>query len=428
MTSTRLRITILGLNYAPEPTGIAPYTTRLAELLAAEGHDVSVLTGYPHYPEWKLAQGYVGWSRTEVVNGVKLKRLRHFVPRTVSNAQRMHLELSFGARLFFARWHRPDAVLIVSPALFATALAVLRARFGFTKPSTGIWVQDIYSRGLEETGAAGSLSGKIMKKIEGFVLRSATKVTVIHDRFGDYLTSELGVPASDISTIRNWTHLPATANVDRYASRRRLGWADDDVIVLHAGNIGVKQGLGNVVEAARLADSLSSNVRFVLLGDGNQRSAVQQLAVGIKRIQFINPLPDAWFQEALQSADILLVNELIGLREMAVPSKLTSYFATGLPVIAATEADSTTAGEITSSGAGIRVDPSAPGALLLAAEHLSADPVLSATLGAAGRDYAENTLSQDAAIVEYGAWLTKLAAANGNHRHFVAHLGHSHHV
>ncbi|WP_207345845.1 glycosyltransferase [Arthrobacter sp. E3] len=428
MTSSRLRITILGLNYAPEPTGIAPYTTRLAELLVAEGHDVRVLTGYPHYPEWKLAEGYNGWSHAEVLNGVTLKRLRHFVPTTLSNAHRMHLELSFGLRLLFANWHRPDAVLIVSPALFATTFAVLRARYGWTRPSTGIWVQDIYSRGLEETGSAGSLSTKIMKKIEGFALRSATKVTVIHDRFGDYLSSELGVPRSDISTIRNWTHLAIPPAIDRIASRRRLGWADDDVIVLHAGNMGVKQGLENVVDAARLAEAQRSRVRFVLLGDGNQRSMIQQLAKGINRIQFIDPLPDAWFQEALQAADILLVNELSGLREMAVPSKLTSYFSTGLPVIAATEADSTTAEEITSSGGGIRVDPSKPKDLLLAAEHLSENPDLSATLGAAGRDYAKNFLSQHAAIVEYCAWLTNLAATNGSETDRVDLQSQSHNV
>ncbi|NVN00095.1 glycosyltransferase family 4 protein [Arthrobacter sp. SDTb3-6] len=418
----------MGINYAPEPTGIAPYTSRLAELLAGDGHEVTVLTGYPHYPEWKLAKGYSGWSRSELINGVQVKRLRHFIPKTVSHAQRMHLELSFGIRLLFAKWHHPDAVLIVSPALFATALAIIRARFGLAKPSTGIWVQDIYSRGLEETGAAGSISGMLMKKIEGFVLRSATKVTVIHNRFGEYIASELGVPRSHISTIRNWTHLAPEGPVDRNASRRRLGWADDDVIVLHAGNIGVKQGLGNVVKAARLAESQGSRVRFVLLGDGNQRAAVQQQAAGIKRIQFIDPLPDDWFQEALQSADILLVNELSGLREMAVPSKLTSYFATGLPVIAATEVDSTTAGEIAASGAGIRVDPSAPKDLLRAAERLADDPVHSARLGAAGRDYAENRLSQHAAIVEYSAWLTKLAASKRSSTLRTSRQSHSHNV
>lgn len=152
------------------------------------------------------------------------------------------------------------------------------------------------------------------------------------------------------------------------------------------------------------------------------------MIAGLKRIQFIDPLPDASFHQALQSADILLVNELSGLREMAVPSKLTSYFATGVPVIAATESDSTTAGEVTASGGGIRVDPSAPESLLLAAERLSADPVLSMKLGAAGRSYAENTLSQDAAIVEYSAWLTKLAAAKANTTDRAEHPSQSHYV
>lgn len=410
VTSKKLRITILGLNYVPEPTGIAPYTTRLAEQLVEAGHDVTVLTGYPHYPEWKLADGFGGWSRREVINGVKVQRLRHFIPHTVSNFQRMHLELSFGLRLVFARWHSPDAVLIVSPALFATALAITRARFGWRKPPTGIWVQDIYSRGLEETSSGNSLSTAIMKRLEGFVLRSATKVSVIHERFGDYLSSELGVPSTDIGTIRNWTHVHATPITDRPAARTRLGWGQDEVIVLHAGNLGVKQGLGNVVDAARLAEARKSRVRFVLLGDGNQKQNIRNVAKGVKKIQFIAPLPDDQFNEALQAADVLLVNELAGLREMAVPSKLTSYFASGRPIIAATESDSTTAGEIEQSGGGIRVDANAPEALLRAAEQLGNDPALSHSLGLAGQEYAAGTLSQEAAIVKYCAWLADLAA------------------
>lgn len=410
MSHKKLRITVLGLNYAPEPTGIAPYTTRLAELLAETGHDVTVLTGYPHYPEWKLAVGYGGWSRHEGINGVNIHRLRHFIPGRVNSLNRMHLELSFGLRLLFARWRRPDAVLIVSPALFATALAVARARFGWRKPATGIWVQDIYSRGLEETGTGNSLTTKLMKRLEGFVLRSATKVSVIHDRFGDYLTSELDVSPGDISTIRNWTHIEMSPDVDREKVRARLGWAPDDVIVLHAGNMGAKQGLNNVVEAARLSDSRKSRVRFVLLGDGNQRDSIQNLAVDVDRIQFLSPLPDEQFKEALQSSDILLVNELAGLREMAVPSKLTSYFATGLPVLAAVASESTTAGEVHLSKGGIRVDADSPKALLDAAELLGSDSPLSQSLGMAGQAYAAKSLSQDAAIVKYCAWLADLAS------------------
>nr|WP_269938266.1 glycosyltransferase family 4 protein [Arthrobacter sp. HY1533] len=410
MTHQNLRITIVGLNYAPEPTGIAPYTTRLAEMLVTEGHIVHVLTGYPHYPEWKLQDGYSGWQKTEIVNSVKVKRLRHFIPNRLSNVNRMHLELSFGVRLLFARWHRPDVVLIVSPSLFATALVLLRSKIGIGRTLTGVWVQDIYSRGLEETGTGSSLQTRIMKKFEGLVFRSATKVTVIHKRFRKYLVNDLGVKYEDIGVIGNWTHLKKRHQIDRESTRLELGWGNETV-VLHAGNMGVKQALGNVVNAARAADDSSSNVRFVLLGGGNQKDRIQELSSDVDRIQFISPLSDEAFQAALHAADILLVNEMSGLREMAVPSKLTSYFSAGLPIIAATEHDSTTAGEIESSEAGVRIAPDRPDELLEVVLKLANDPALSQKLGRAGKLYAENALSEEAAIIKYSAWLRDLATA-----------------
>ncbi|WP_333474354.1 glycosyltransferase family 4 protein [Arthrobacter sp. HY1533] len=410
VTHQNLRITIVGLNYAPEPTGIAPYTTRLAEMLVTEGHIVHVLTGYPHYPEWKLQDGYSGWQKTEIVNSVKVKRLRHFIPNRLSNVNRMHLELSFGVRLLFARWHRPDVVLIVSPSLFATALVLLRSKIGIGRTLTGVWVQDIYSRGLEETGTGSSLQTRIMKKFEGLVFRSATKVTVIHKRFRKYLVNDLGVKYEDIGVIGNWTHLKKRHQIDRESTRLELGWGNETV-VLHAGNMGVKQALGNVVNAARAADDSSSNVRFVLLGGGNQKDRIQELSSDVDRIQFISPLSDEAFQAALHAADILLVNEMSGLREMAVPSKLTSYFSAGLPIIAATEHDSTTAGEIESSEAGVRIAPDRPDELLEVVLKLANDPALSQKLGRAGKLYAENALSEEAAIIKYSAWLRDLATA-----------------
>ena len=146
--------------------------------------------------------------------------------------------------------------------------------------------------------------------------------------------------------------------------RTRLGWASNDVVVLHAGNMGKKQGLENVIAAARLADKSNSRVRFVLMGDGNQRRALEELAIGIKALQFVSPLPGDEFMEALASADFLLVNELPGVKDMAVPSKLTSYFNAGVPVIAATDSGSVTAAEIAASCGGVRVDAADPLALL----------------------------------------------------------------
>jgi colanic acid biosynthesis glycosyl transferase WcaI len=410
VSDVKLRVTIIGLHYAPESSGNAPYTTRLAEQLAATGHEVQVLTGYPHYPEWKLSEGYGGWNRVEEINGVAVKRLRHFIPNKVTTLTRLHMELSFGLRVIFSAWNRPDVVLVVSPALFSSAFALFRARFGLRKPSSGIWIQDLYSRGLEETGRQGSLAARLMGLLEGAIVRSASKVTVIHQRFADYLVTSMQVPIDDISVIRNWTHVQSNGSLDPVHVRERFGWSPDDIVVLHAGNMGMKQALQNVIEAARLAEQRKSQVRFVLLGDGNQRPFLEDLSRDIGHIQFISPLSERDFVPTLRSADVLLVNEMEGLREMSVPSKLTSYFSTGQPVIAATESDSATANEISSSGAGLTIPPADPEALLAAAERLGANKDLAAALGQAGRKFSEQNLSESAAIVQYDTWLRAIAA------------------
>ena len=409
MSQDNLRVSIIGLHYAPESSGNAPYTTRLAERLVAQGHDVRVITGYPHYPEWKLAEGYSGWRRNEVINGVRIKRLRHFIPRRVTTLSRLHMELSFGVRLLLSRWGRPEVVIVVSPALFSTGFVCLRTRLGIRRPATGLWIQDLYSRGLEETGLGNSAAAKLMKLLEGLIVRSATKTAVIHQRFADYLVSTLDVPENKISVIRNWSHAESNGPLDRSALRRQYGWKNSEIIVLHAGNMGIKQGLENVVDAARLAASRGSRVRFVLLGDGNQRPRLQGLSDGVSNVQFMPPVSDDSFIPTLRSADVLLVNEMAGLREMSVPSKLTSYFATGQPVLAATDPNSTTANEIESANAGLVVPPTDPEALLAAAERLGNDTALSQRLGHAGMKFCQEHLSEAAAIRLYDSWVRELA-------------------
>lgn len=409
MSEPKLRVTILGLNYSPEPSGNAPYTTSLAEGLVRAGHQVKVLTGYPHYPEWRLRDGYSGWSSHEVINGVEVTRLGHHIPKAPSALQRLHMELSFGLRLIFEPWGRPDVVLAVSPALFASGLALAKARLMRKRPATGIWIQDIYSRGIVETGAGSPVAARLAGKVEGAILRSADGVVAIHERFRQFIVESLHVPSLQVKVIRNWTHLPPSPVVDANEIRSRFGWTPSDIVVLHAGNMGKKQGLENVVEAAKHAEQVGSHVRFVLMGDGNQRQQLESMAAGVDTLQFIDPLPGARFQEALSAADILLVNELSGVKDMAVPSKLTSYFNAGRPVIAASDIDSVTSAEIQASQGGIRVNPADPSALVSSAETLGNDPELCKRLGDNGLAFRYETLSESAAISHYDEFITSLA-------------------
>jgi glycosyltransferase involved in cell wall biosynthesis len=207
--------------------------------------------------------------------------------------------------------------------------------------------------------------------------------------------------------IRNWTHVTAST-ADRAATRARLGWGDDEIIALHAGNMGMKQGLENVVDTARLA--AGSPVRFVMLGDGGQRRHLESVAADVAQVEFVDPLPGGQFEDALAAADVLLLNEGAGVAEMSVPSKLTSYFAAARPVVGATDARSAASAEITRSNGGVRVDTGDPAALLAAVRRVGQDHARAAEMGRRGRAYAEEFLSASAAARSYDAWVGQLAA------------------
>lgn len=391
-------VLMVGLNFPPEPAGIAPYSGGLASGLTASGVDVSVITTFPHYPAWSFGDARPPSSAVTTEIGCAVHRLRHRLPARPGGVSRLLSEVSFGLHAVSRRWARHDVLVLVSPALFSSAIALVRARLFSRGTPVVTWVQDIYSLGLRETGSGTGPAERFVAAIERWVLKRSSTVVVIHDRFMETVVEEFGVPASRVTVMRNWTHVEPPEFVDRVGARASLGWAPDETIVLHAGNMGVKQGLGNVVEAARSVQDRGLPIRFVLLGDGNQRESLQQQAAGIDSLQFLAPLPDDEFAAALNSADVLLVNEAPGISGMAVPSKLTTYFATGVPVLAASDEGSVTRAEVLAANAGIVVDAGRPTRLVDGVLSLIRDPTARERYGRDARNYRAAHLTAAAAI------------------------------
>lgn len=222
---------------------------------------------------------------------------------------------------------------------------------------------------------------------------------------------KLGVADERVRVIRNWTHIRPVDDFDVPGFRAALGWKADEIVVLHAGAMGAKQGLKNVVDAARIASERNDPIRFAMLGDGSRRKSLEASAEGLGTVQFMDHLEDADFGRALRAADVLLVNEKPGVKEMAVPSKLTSYFSSGRPVLAATDAGSTTSGEVTASKAGVQVDAGSPLELLDAAIQLGRDRERARQLGENGLRYCAEVLSEATAIQKYDDWVRELATS-----------------
>ncbi len=409
-----MKILVIGLNYAPEETGNAPYTAGLAEHLARQGHRVTVVAGLPHYPAWRVFDGYRrrAWLREER-NGVDVRRRWHYVPGRQSALRRALFEGSFFLTgLSALTLQRPDAVIGVVPSLSGGLLArVVARRFG---APYGLIFQDLVGQSAEQSGVSGggAVAGAV-RAAESWAARGAAAIGVIAEGFRPYLES-LRVDASRIRRVRNWTHVQAPA-LGRAAVRGRLGLPQDAIVCLHAGNMGHKQGLENVLDCARLANGSAQDLLFVLVGDGNQRPHLEEMAThyGLVNLRFLPLQPPGLFPSVISAADILLVNQRGSVREMSLPSKLTSYFVAGRPVVSAVEPTSETAQEVRASGGGLVVDADDPEALLGAIRTLSDDEALRAKLGRAGSEWAAARLCR-AAILEGYEKLLASVVAEGN--------------
>jgi glycosyltransferase involved in cell wall biosynthesis len=409
------RILFVSIYYYPEKTGIAPYTTSIARHLAAKDAEVRSLVGVPHYPHWEWYEGYdKGMRLHENDHGVAVRRSRMYLPKEQTAVKRGLYEATFALKSMAARrGGRPDAVVGVIPNLGGGLAAAYHA--AVSRAPLGLIVQDVTGAAAEQSGIKGG-GGKVAgatKRLEQWILRRAGRISVVSEGFRSYI-EEGGVPGDRIVSLPNWSQVPE-ATKSKAEARQELGWSDDKKIVIHAGNMGLKQGLEHVLDAAELAQGTRPDVEFIFMGDGNQRPALQDRARNLTNVRFVESRYGVDYPNALVAADVLLVNERGTVRDMSLPSKLTSYFLAGRPVLASVVPDGVTAREIERSGGGIVVPAEQPDALLEGLERLLNDPSLSEKFAASGIAYAREHLSEDKALSRSEDFVRSIIASKKAH-------------
>ncbi len=422
MSGTNVLIT--SSNYWPEPAGLGRYVTGVAEHFAATGCGVVVATGFPHYPQWRSgAKGRI--AAREARNGVQIRRRWHHVPSRQSAARRAVYEASLlAAGLAGLPRVRPDVVLGFVPSLASGVVAMLAARH-YQRPYALVF-QDLMGRAAEQSGIAGARSvAAATSATELGVARRAATVGIVAETFRPYL-EQGGVAPASIVRLRNWAQ-PIEPTEKPTETRARLGWCAREFVCLHAGNMGHKQGLENLLLAARMLDG--EGIRVVLAGDGNDRQRLQRRTaeLGAANVTFLGVQPTGAYEAMLRAADVLVLSQRGALLDMALPSKLTSYFAAGRPVVAAVSNACEAAAEVVASGAGVVVPPDAPAALAATLRELRAAPAKAQVLGTSGRRYADLVLSHTAALRGYEELLERAlgrvapaevaAAPDGMHQH-----------
>lgn len=326
------KICIIAVNYAPEVTGCAPYTADLAEHLAKLGHQIQVITALPHYPQWEIPAEYKAKERRiENLNGVEVFRCGILVPKKMSAIARVVFEASF---LVTAWWRsrkvKADLVLAVSPAL-ADIVVGARIAKRLNIPY-GVLVQDLMTAATTQSNiSGGSKVAGLASAIESRYLKQATSVAAITESFSDSIRA-LGVDPKRVTVSANYS-VKNIERMSRKQAREQLGWPVDTFVLAHTGNMGLKQDLGNLIEAIKLVDS--SNAKLLLVGDGSQRDELVAQAVGASNVEFMGLVSDADYSALLSASNVLLINEAPTITDMSLPSKLTAYEASGQKILGA---------------------------------------------------------------------------------------------
>jgi len=397
-----MRILVVGINYAPEKIGIGENTTKICEYLASRGHKVTMITSFPHYPEWRIWDPYRGRIfMRESINGVSVYRGYAVLPRYPLNTfQRIVHDISFTISVFIIGLAigKVDVVLAVSPPLEGALSAYLLAKIKQAK--FVLQLQDLVP---DLAISLGILKNKFVIKLgkflEKFIYRKAQNILVICKGFSDNLKMK-GVPGSKIEVI------PNCVDVNRVRPSIEDNFFKDDnglsgkFLVLHSGNMGAKQELENVIEAAQYLLDLKDMI-FILAGEGPRRKFLEEKAAGSSNVRFMPLQPQDIFPNMLSSADVLVVNQNAMVVDMVFPYKLLNYMSAGRPIVASVNAESEAAKYVRLAACGLVVAPKQPQALAEAVRKIYTDRKLGGQYGKNGRAFAEENFSHQKVLERY---------------------------
>jgi glycosyltransferase involved in cell wall biosynthesis len=392
LPSERLRILVFSQYFPPEVGATQTRTQAFAEYLSAQGHDVTVICEFPNHPHGVIPPEYRHrLIEDDSSNAYRVIRVWVWTSSEKTQLTRMSFYLSYlaMASAVAPAAGRPDVVFATSPPLFTGVAGAVVA---------GLWgvpfvldVRDLWPAAAVSLGQLSNRSARrLAYALERWLYREAEAVVAVTRPFCDHVDEIRGRPPST-TLIPNGTlaqFLEASAD----GAREMLGMSEDRFLVTFAGNLGIAQGLGAILDAA---DRSRGEFDFSLVGDGPIKEQLidQARARGIENIHFHGQVPLDDVPAILTASDALLVT-LSGhptFRDF-VPSKLIDYMATGRPVVLSAAGEA--AGIVERAKGGITVPPEDADAIVGALRWLKRRPEEAQAMGRAGRAFARTLLRE----------------------------------
>lgn len=414
-----IRILLLSIYHDPEPI---PKTGELARALRQRGHEVTVVTAFPHYPSGELYEGYrlAPW-RWEVRDGLRVLRTYIYPYHGSRSVLRMVNYLSWMVSSIQAAWLTPrcDVIYVWHPPLTVGVSAWIISklkRAPFVYDVQDLWPESALASGLMRPGRLVDL----LYTLARWVYRRAPRLLVVSEEAAAHVR-DMGAEAAKITVAPHWIDISDFERTSTRDVRAEFGW-DKKFVVMFAGNLGMVQGLETVIEAATLLSTTAPNVQVVLVGDGVDRARLESMVADrrLSNVTFAGRHPAADMPAFFAAADTLLVHlRKSDIADHAIPTKILAYLAAGRPVLCG--AGGASASLIRSADCGIVTPPGDPGAMATGIRQLAAaDPGERARLGRNARAYLHEHFDKERIIDRYEKVLLDLAAA-GRPAHLASH-------
>jgi glycosyltransferase involved in cell wall biosynthesis len=385
------RILIVTHYFPPEAGAPQARLSALAAAWAADGDQVTVLTGMPNHPTGVLPPEYRGAvRRREQRDGYRVVRSWLYATPNEGVLRKTLCHLSFMVTsVLLGGWAcgRADTVVVSSPTFFSIGSAWLLARL--KRARLVIEVRDLWPAIFVELGVLTNRRViRLLERLELAAYAAADQVVVVSDGFRQNLI-ERGVPAGKVHTVRNGVALDRFRpdSPGRGEARARLGARPGDCLVLYAGTHGISHALPRVADAAALL--AGQPVRFAFVGDGSDKPRLRRRVaeLGLDNVTMATAVPPGQVPELLAAADICLVPlRDVPLFATFIPSKMFEYLAAGKPVIGSVTGEPA---QILREAGAVVVPPEDSEALAGAIASLAADPARRAAIGQQGRAYVE---------------------------------------
>jgi putative colanic acid biosynthesis glycosyltransferase WcaI len=389
-----VKILYVSQYFPPEMGAPAARVAELSRHWVSDGHDVTVLTGFPNHPTGTVPPEYRSKLRRmvmhEKVDGVKVVRtwLLPFPNRKAYERMLNYSSFCLSSAVTGLFLSRPEVVIATSPQLLVGLSGWWLARI---KRVPAIFeVRDLWPESLAAVGMGdpASFLHRALGRIAGFLYRRSDLVVVVTPAFKDHLVEQWRMPPEKISIIENGVETDLFCPADANAELRKSLGAEGKFVVCYIGTMGMAHGLETLVEAAASLQDSASHILFVLVGEGAEKERIVALvrSRGLTNIRFVGQQPRERIPAYINASNACLVLlKKAELFKTVIPTKLLEFMSCARPVILGVDGQARTI--LDDAQAGIFMEPESAAALVETVARLAGAPDLCRELGTNGRRY-----------------------------------------